>query len=229
MNSSKSSPPSVINCRALVCRGREEWKVEDVEVDPPLASEVRVRVLYASICHTDLLCSQGLPFPLYPRVLGHEGVGVVESVGEKVKDLKEGDVVMPLLVGECGECQHCTSGETNLCLVHPISFTGTMPDGTSRLHLPLPAAGGGGQRQPLYHCICCSTWAGTSWPTPLTSSNRQNSPYHTLASSPAGSRPVSGRPRWRPESRRDLPSPCSASVPSDSGYAHIEFFFPLNL
>ncbi|KAK4798123.1 hypothetical protein SAY86_030449 [Trapa natans] len=159
MNSSKSSPPSVINCRVLVCRGREEWKVEDVEVDPPLASEVRVRVLYASICHTDLLCSQGLPFPLYPRVLGHEGVGVVESVGEKVKDLKEGDVVMPLLVGECGECQHCTSGETNLCLVHPISFTGTMPDGTSRLHLPPPAAGGGGQRQPLYHCICCSTWA----------------------------------------------------------------------
>lgn len=51
-----------VNLAALVCRGPEQWNVEEIEVDPPLASEVRVRMLYASICHSDVLCSRGFPF-----------------------------------------------------------------------------------------------------------------------------------------------------------------------
>ncbi|PKI76986.1 hypothetical protein CRG98_002489 [Punica granatum] len=145
----------------VVCRGPEEWKVEEIEVDPPQASEVRIKMLYASICHTDFLISEGFPLPLYPRILGHEGIGVVESVGEKVAELKEGDLVMPCYVAECGECENCTSGVTNMCLTHPFTFSGLMPDGTSRLHLPAAGRAGGGasHRQPLYHLLSCSTWS----------------------------------------------------------------------
>ncbi|KAK4754990.1 hypothetical protein SAY87_008747 [Trapa incisa] len=181
--------PTVIRCRALVCRGPEQWKVEMIEVDPPKALEVRIKMLYASVCHTDLDCAKGFPFvisslprsyvslitlnytymcvcmilpcllqPLYPRVLGHEGVGVVESVGDEVEELKEGDVVMPLLLGECGECENCTASSTNQCLTLPFHFTGLMPDGTFRLHLP-PDSGNDGHRQPLYHLFSCGTWS----------------------------------------------------------------------
>ena len=74
---------------------------------------------------------------------------VVESVGENVTGLKEGDVVIPTYLGECGECENCRSPKTNVCLKHPVTFTGLMPDGTSRMSIR-------GQR--LHHIFSCSTW-----------------------------------------------------------------------
>ncbi|XP_050223844.1 8-hydroxygeraniol oxidoreductase-like isoform X2 [Mercurialis annua] len=107
-------------------------------------------MLCASLCHTDISFCKGFPFPLYPRVPGHEGVGIVESVGDEVKELKKGDMVIPTYIGECQECENCTSGKTNLCLKYPISMSGLMLDSTSRMSIK-------GQR--LYQFFSCSTWS----------------------------------------------------------------------
>ncbi|KAL4595664.1 hypothetical protein ACB092_12G107500 [Castanea dentata] len=126
----------IITCKAVVCWGNgEPVKVEEIQVEPPKLSEVRVKILYASVCHTDLLFFKGFPIPLFPRVLGHEGVGVVESVGEEVTDLKEGDLVIPTSLGECEDCENCLSGKTNLCLKYPVRSSGLMPDETSRMSI----------------------------------------------------------------------------------------------
>ncbi|KAF5947511.1 hypothetical protein HYC85_013468 [Camellia sinensis] len=86
---------------AVVWGKGEGVKVEEIQVDPPKSSEVRVKMLFASLCHTDLLCCDGHPLPLFPRIPGHEGVGIVESVGEGVREVKEGDTVLPTYIGEC--------------------------------------------------------------------------------------------------------------------------------
>lgn len=75
---------------------------------------------------------------------------MVESIGEGVRDLKEGDLVIPAYLGECQECENCTSGKTNLCLKYPLILNGLMPDGTSRISI---------NGQKLYHLITCSTWS----------------------------------------------------------------------
>ncbi|XP_068636019.1 8-hydroxygeraniol oxidoreductase-like [Aristolochia californica] len=136
---------------AAVCWGAgEPMVIEEIEVEPPKQSEVRVKVLCASLCHTDVLFGKGFPLPLFPRVLGHEGVGVVESVGEGVKEFQEGDLVLPTFIGECGACENCLSEETNFCLKHSPSFSGLMEDGTSRMSV---------KGQKLYHTFSCSTWS----------------------------------------------------------------------
>ncbi|KAI9157111.1 hypothetical protein LWI28_017135 [Acer negundo] len=147
---SKSNKSSqVITCKAVVCWGEDQaWKLEEIQVEPPKSTEVRIKLLYASVCHTDILCSKGFPLPLFPRVLGHEGIGVVESVGVQVTQVKEGDVVIPSYVGECKECENCTSGMTNLCLKFPLTLNGLMMDGTSRMSI---------KGQDLYHLFTCST------------------------------------------------------------------------
>ncbi|XP_015878385.1 CYP enzymes assisting alcohol dehydrogenase [Ziziphus jujuba] len=148
--SSKSSS-QVIKCKAAVCWSMgEAVKVEEIRVEPPQPSEVRVKMLYASVCHTDLLCIQGYPSPLFPRVLGHEGVGVVESIGEEVIDIKEGDIVIPTLMSECKECENCESGNTNMCLKYPLGLSGLMLDGSSRMSI---------NGKKLYHVFACSTWS----------------------------------------------------------------------
>ncbi|EEF42405.1 Alcohol dehydrogenase, putative [Ricinus communis] len=141
----------IITCKAAVIWGvGEPLKVEEIQVEPPKSSEVRVKMLYASICHTDIARANGFPFPLFPRVLGHEGVGVVESIGDKVNGFKEGDVVIPAFIGECQECENCTSAETNLCLKYPTNRNGLMADDTSRMSI---------RGQKLYHLFTCSTWS----------------------------------------------------------------------
>ena len=71
---------------------------------------------------------------MFPAVLGHEGAGFVESVGEGVTSVKPGDHVIPLYVPECGKCKFCLSGKTNLCqAIRETQGAGLMPDGTSRL------------------------------------------------------------------------------------------------
>ncbi|KAL2325915.1 hypothetical protein Fmac_024973 [Flemingia macrophylla] len=141
----------VITCKAAICWGAgKPVTVEEIQVDPPKATEVRVKIICASICHTDISYIQGLPYAKFPLVLGHEGVGIVESVGEQVKNLKEGDVVIPTYIGECEECENCVSGKTNLCLTYPVRLTGLLSDNTSRMSIR-------GQR--LHHVLSCSTWS----------------------------------------------------------------------
>lgn len=83
---------------------------------PPQAMEVRIKIMYTSLCRTDLYFWEGKgPNPLFPRILGHEAAGIVESVGEGVSDLQVGDHVLPVFTGECGDCNHCKSEESNMC------------------------------------------------------------------------------------------------------------------
>ncbi|KAL0330859.1 UNVERIFIED_CONTAM: 8-hydroxygeraniol oxidoreductase [Sesamum angustifolium] len=150
---SSSTSPAVITCKGAVIRKAwEPLQVEEIQVHPPKSTEVRIKMLCATMCHTDMTCcNSGFPLPFFPRIPGHEGVGVVESVGEQVTNLKVGDMVMTLYLGECGECLNCRSGRTNLCHKYPLGFDGLMPDGTSRL------MSAGGER--IYHLVSCSTWS----------------------------------------------------------------------
>ena len=75
---------------------------------------------------------------------------VVESVGDEVKEFKEGDIVIPTYIGECKKCENCTSEMANLCLKHPFTINGLMPDGSSRMSI---------RGQKLYHLFTCSTMA----------------------------------------------------------------------
>lgn len=93
-----------------------------------------MKVLYSAACHTDLYTLSGSdPEGIFPCILGHEGVGEVESVGEGVTSVKPGDIVIPLYVPECRECKFCKSNKTNLCQkVRETQGRGVMPDGTTR-------------------------------------------------------------------------------------------------
>ncbi|XP_055828047.1 8-hydroxygeraniol oxidoreductase-like isoform X1 [Solanum dulcamara] len=148
----ESSNSKVITCKAaVVWKAGERLTIEDIQVDLPKSNEVRIKMLFASLCHSDILGLNGNPIPIFPRVLGHEGVGMIESVGESVKNLKKGDIVMPLYLGECKECPNCKSGRSNLCHKYPMTLSGLMLDGTSRMSIQ------GGQV--LYHSFSCSTWS----------------------------------------------------------------------
>lgn len=108
--------------------------IEDVEVLPPRAHEVRIEIFYTGVCHTDAYTLSGKdPEGAFPIILGHEGAGVVESVGEGVKTVKPGDHVVALYTPECGECKFCTSNKTNLCgKIRATQGKGVMPDGSVR-------------------------------------------------------------------------------------------------
>jgi len=142
-----------IKCKAAVCWGAgEPLKLEDVEVAPPQAHEVRIHILHTGICHTDEYTRSGKdPEGLFPVILGHEGGGVVESVGEGVTSVKVGDHVIPLYTAECRECKFCKSGKTNLCgKVRATQGKGLMPDNTSRFTV---------KGQPIHHFMGTSTFS----------------------------------------------------------------------
>src|SRR4051794_140390 len=110
--------------------------IQDVELDGPGPGEVLVRLAACGVCHTDLYTASGAdPTGYAPAVLGHEGAGVVEAVGEGVRSLAPGDHVITLFSPQCGECIHCVSPKTNLCLaIREQQNLGYLPDGTTRLH-----------------------------------------------------------------------------------------------
>ena len=125
-------------CRAAVAHAAQKpLSIETISVAPPQAGEVLVQLKATGICHTDAYTLSGTdPEGLFPAVLGHEGAGVVQEVGEGVTSLKKDDHVIPLYVPECRACEYCTSGKTNLCqAVRATQGKGVMPDGTSRLSL----------------------------------------------------------------------------------------------
>src|SRR5918996_4110844 len=90
--------------------------VQELELDDPKGHEVLVRLAACGVCHTDMYTASGVdPSGYAPTVLGHEGAGVVEAVGEGVTSVKPGDHVVTLFSPQCRECLHCISGKTNIC------------------------------------------------------------------------------------------------------------------
>jgi S-(hydroxymethyl)glutathione dehydrogenase/alcohol dehydrogenase len=130
----------------------EPLVVQEVDLAPPRRGEVLVKVHACGVCHTDLYTASGAdPGGYVPCVLGHEGAGVVEEVGEDVTLVEPGDHVITLFSPECGECLHCRSGRTNICLaVRETQGRGFLPDGTPRLSR---------NGEPLRHFMGTSTFA----------------------------------------------------------------------
>jgi S-(hydroxymethyl)glutathione dehydrogenase/alcohol dehydrogenase len=126
--------------------------VQEVELAEPKHGEVLVRLVACGVCHTDLYTASGAdPTGNAPCVLGHEGAGVVESVGEGVSLVAPGDHVITLFAPECGKCIHCLSPRTNRCIaIRDQQNAGYLPDGTTRL-----SRGG----EPLRHFMGTSTFA----------------------------------------------------------------------
>uniref|UniRef100_A0A0B8RRR9 S-(hydroxymethyl)glutathione dehydrogenase n=1 Tax=Philothamnus irregularis TaxID=1899461 RepID=A0A0B8RRR9_9SAUR len=125
----------VIKCKAAVAwEAGKPLSIEEVEVAPPKAHEVRIKIIATAVCHTDAFTLSGAdPEGSFPVILGHEGAGIVESVGEGVTKFKAGDTVIPLYIPQCGECKFCLNPKTNLCQkIRVTQGKGVMPDGTSR-------------------------------------------------------------------------------------------------
>ena len=111
-----------------------------------------MRLLACGVCHTDLYTASGAdPSGYAPAVLGHEGCGVVEDVGEGVASVAPGDHVVTLFSPQCGECVHCVSPKTNLCMaIREQQNKGYLPDGTTRLSR---------DGEPIRHFMGTSTFA----------------------------------------------------------------------
>src|SRR6476469_4424684 len=126
--------------------------VRELELAEPRAGEVLVRLVACGVCHTDLYTASGAdPSGYAPAVLGHEGAGVVERVGDGVSSVAEGDHVVSLFSPQCGECIHCRSPKTNICLaIREQQGKGYLPDGTTRLSR---------DGEPIRHFMGCSTFA----------------------------------------------------------------------
>src|ERR1700710_682441 len=127
-------------------------QIREVDLAEPRAGEVLVRLVACGVCHTDLYTASGAdPSGYAPAVLGHEGAGVVESVGEGVSSLAPGDHVVTLFPPQCRECVHCVDPRTNLCMaIRAEQNLGHLPDGSVRL-----SRGG----DDIRHFMGCSTFA----------------------------------------------------------------------
>jgi S-(hydroxymethyl)glutathione dehydrogenase/alcohol dehydrogenase len=144
---------NTMKCKAAVAWGPgQPLKIEEVDVQDPQAGEVLVRMVATGVCHTDAFTLSGEdPEGIFPAILGHEGAGIVEAIGEGVTSLAVGDHVIPLYTAECGECKFCKSGKTNLCqAVRETQGKGVMPDGTSRFSI---------NGQPIFHYMGTSTFS----------------------------------------------------------------------
>ncbi len=126
--------------------------VQEVDLAEPGPGEALVRLAACGVCHTDLYTASGAdPTGYAPCVLGHEGAGVVERVGEGATLVRPGDHVITLFAPECGTCVHCRSNRTNRCVaIRDQQGLGFLPDGTTRL-----SRGG----EPLRHFMGTSTFA----------------------------------------------------------------------
>ncbi|XP_023326261.1 alcohol dehydrogenase class-3 [Eurytemora carolleeae] len=155
VESFKATTGKTITCKAAVAwEPKKPLDVTDIQIAPPKAGEVRVKVISNALCHTDIYTLDGHdPEGLFPCVLGHEAAAVVESVGEGVTSVIPGDVVIPCYTPECKQhdCIFCQSPKTNLCpSIRGTQGQGFMPDGTSRLSK---------DGKPIFHFMGCSTFA----------------------------------------------------------------------
>jgi len=142
-----------IKSKAAIAWGpKQPLSIEEVDVMLPKKGEVLVKIIASGVCHTDAFTLSGDdPEGIFPAILGHEGGGIVEQVGEGVTSVQVGDHVIPLYTPECGECKFCLSGKTNLCQkIRETQGKGLMPDGTTRFYQ---------NGKPIYHYMGCSTFS----------------------------------------------------------------------
>ncbi|GFY40611.1 alcohol dehydrogenase class-3 [Trichonephila inaurata madagascariensis] len=142
-----------IQCKAAVAwEPKKPLSIEMIEVAPPKAGEVRIKIVATAVCHTDAYTLDGSdPEGVFPCILGHEGGGIVESVGEGVTSVQPGDHVIPLYIPQCRDCKFCNSSKTNLCSkIRGTQGKGVMPDGTSRFTC---------KEQTIYHFMGTSTFS----------------------------------------------------------------------
>jgi S-(hydroxymethyl)glutathione dehydrogenase / alcohol dehydrogenase len=137
---------------AVLERFGEPLEVQELDLAEPKAGEVLVRLVACGVCHTDLYTASGSdPSGYAPAVLGHEGGGVVEAIGEGVTSVTPGDHVVTLFSPQCRECEHCRDSRTNLCLaIREQQNLGHLPDGTTRLSR---------NGEPVRHFMGISTFA----------------------------------------------------------------------
>ena len=130
----------------------EPLQIVEIDVAPPQAGEVMVKITHTAVCHTDAYTLSGDdPEGVFPAVLGHEGGGIVVQIGEGVTSVAVGDHVIPLYTPECRMCKFCLSGKTNLCQkIRATQGKGLMPDGTTRFSY---------EGKPLYHYMGTSTFS----------------------------------------------------------------------
>nr|BCX99708.1 alcohol dehydrogenase [Zostera marina] len=149
-----STAGMVIKCKAAVAwEAGKPLVMEEVDVAPPQKDEVRVKIKFTALCHTDVFFWEAKgQTPVFPRIFGHEAGGIVESVGEGVTDVVPGDHVLPVFTGECKECRHCKSEESNMCdLLRINTDRGVMlADGKSRFSI---------KGKPIYHFVGTSTFS----------------------------------------------------------------------
>ncbi|MGV0741892.1 NDMA-dependent alcohol dehydrogenase [Mycolicibacterium sp. XJ870] len=143
-----------MKCQAAVLHGvGQDWQIETIDLDPPRAGEVLVKMVVAGVCHSDdhfatgdsvpdddlraVIEAAGMPMPKwFPLLGGHEGAGIVEQVGPGVTSLQPGDHVAVSFIPSCGTCRWCATGATYLCDVGADLFSTKMvTDGTARRHL----------------------------------------------------------------------------------------------
>ena len=142
-----------IKSKAAIAWGpNQPLSIEEVDVMLPKKGEVLVKIIASGVCHTDAFTLSGEdPEGIFPAILGHEGGGIVEQIGEGVTSVQVGDHVIPLYTPECGECKFCLSGKTNLCQkIRETQGKGVMPDGTTRFYQ---------NGKPIYHYMGCSTFS----------------------------------------------------------------------
>ena len=142
-----------IKSKAAIAWGpKQPLSIEEVDVMLPRKGEVLIKVIASGVCHTDAFTLSGEdPEGIFPVILGHEGGGIVEQVGEGVTSVQVGDHVIPLYTPECGECKFCLSGKTNLCQkIRETQGKGLMPDGTTRFYK---------DGKPIFHYMGCSTFS----------------------------------------------------------------------
>ena len=126
--------------------------VTEVDLAEPGPGEALVRLRACGVCHTDMYSASGVdPSGYAPTVLGHEGAGIVERIGDGVTSVRPGDQVVTLFSPQCRKCVHCLSPKTNLCLaIREQQNLGHLPDGTTRLSR---------DGEPIRHFMGTSTFA----------------------------------------------------------------------
>src|SRR5690606_13015990 len=144
--------PMIKSRAAVAFEAGKPLEIVEVDVAPPKAGEVLVRIVATGVCHTDAFMLSGDdPEGIFPAILGHEGGGIVEAVGPGVTSVAVGDHVIPLYTPECRSCKFCTSGKTNLCqAIRATQGKGLMPDGTTRFSK---------DGKPIYHYMGTSTFS----------------------------------------------------------------------
>lgn len=144
-----------IQCLAAVAwEAKKPLDITTITVDPPKQYEVRLKILSNALCHTDIYTLDGHdPEGLFPCILGHEAVGLVESIGPDVQSVSIGDLVIPCYTPECrdSDCVFCQNPNTNLCpKIRATQGKGLMPDGTSRFSK---------DGKQIFHFMGCSSFS----------------------------------------------------------------------